>query len=183
MPSFKDIPQYTREGCHPTDVSLDILDDFVQRWTASYDWEMVPDFQRGHVWDEQRQIAFVEHVLRGGQGSNIIRLNCPGWQQHHQGALQTVDGLQRLTSCLRFVRGEIPAFGHYRYEYDDPHMLSRFLLRFQVNNLATRAEVLRWYLEINTGGVVHTESEIERVRHLLEKEKTTCPTNTICFPP
>ena len=171
MPSFKDIPQYTSERFQPTDVPLDILDDFVRRWTESHNWEMVPDFQRGHVWTEQDQIAFVEHILRGGQGSNIIRLNCPGWQRQRQGILQTVDGLQRLTACLRFVRDEIPAFGHCYSEYDDPIVLYRYHLRFQVNNLETRAEVLRWYLEINSGGIVHTESEIRRVRNLLDQEK------------
>ena len=170
MPRFNDIPQYTRDGNYGTDVSLNELDEFVGWWTRTHDWEMVPYFQRGHVWDEARQVAYVEHLLRGGKGSNIIRLNCPGWQRRYNGRLQTVDGLQRLTACLRFVRGEIPAFGHYYHEYEDPLALWRVLLRFQVNNLETRAQVLNWYLEINAGGVVHTDEELDRVRALLDRE-------------
>lgn len=171
MPRLSDVPPYTRDGHYETDVPLDMLDDFVVRWTDTHGWEMVPDFQRGHVWDEDRQTAFVEHLLRGGRGSNLIRLNCPHWQRNLRGTLQTVDGLQRLTACLRFVRNEIPAFGHRLQEYEDPGQLARHCLRIQVNNLETRAEVLRWYIEINAGGVVHTDEEIERVRQLLADEE------------
>lgn len=167
MPRLRDIPQYTQDGRYAVDVPLDILDDFVKRWTDTHHWEMAPDFQRGHVWDEERQIAFVEHLLRGGQGSNLIRLNCPGWQRKYNGNLQTVDGLQRLTACLRFVRGEITAFGHTCQEYEDQARLAMYTLRFRVNDLETRADILRWYLEINSGGIVHTEAELERVRGLL----------------
>lgn len=170
MPKFKDIPQYTQDGHYATDVPLDSLPEFVERWTRTHNWEMVPDFQRGHVWDEARQVAFVEHLLSGGQGSNTIRLNCPGWQRHLRGKLQTVDGLQRLTACLRFMTDEIPAFGYLRSEYEDQEALWKYQLRFQVNDLDTRAAVLKWYLEINSGGIVHTDEELERVQALLQEE-------------
>lgn len=42
--------------------------------------------------------------------------------------------------------------------------------QWSVNELRTRAEVLRWYLQLNSGGVVHTEEELARVRALLEAE-------------
>lgn len=170
MPRFKDITQYTQDGHYATDVPLDSLADFVERWTRTHNWEMVPDFQRGHVWDESRQIAFVEHLLRGGQGSNVIRLNCPGWQRNLKGTLQTVDGLQRVTACLRFVNDEIPAFGNLCSEHEDQEVLWKYQLRFQVNDLDSRADILRWYLEINSGGIVHTDDELQRVRDLLDAE-------------
>lgn len=44
-------------------------------------------------------------------------------------------------------------------------------LRFVVNELATRAEVLQWYIELNTGGTPHADAEIARVRSLLEAER------------
>ena len=43
-------------------------------------------------------------------------------------------------------------------------------LLFNVNNLKTKAEVLVWYIEFNTGGTVHTEEEINKVKMLLENE-------------
>jgi len=36
----------------------------------------------------------------------------------------------------------------------------------------TRAEVLTWYLQINAGGVVHSDEEIERVKELLKEEES-----------
>lgn len=32
--------------------------------------------------------------------------------------------------------------------------------------------VLQWYLDMNTGGTVHSEEEIARVRNLLEQEQS-----------
>lgn len=45
------------------------------------------------------------------------------------------------------------------------------MLKFNVNDLQTRTEVLRWYIEMNSGGVVHSDEEIERVKELLRQEE------------
>jgi hypothetical protein len=41
-------------------------------------------------------------------------------------------------------------------------------LKFNINDLKTKAEVLQWYLDFNTGGTVHSDEEITRVRKMLE---------------
>ena len=41
---------------------------------------------------------------------------------------------------------------------------------FKINDLATRKEVLQWYLDLNEGGVMHTEEEINKVRIMLNDE-------------
>ena len=81
-----------------------------------------------------------------------------------------VDGLQRLTAVRMFVRGELKVFGSYAYEYADRWNIIKHSLLFSMNTLKTREEVLRWYIEMNSGGVVHKKSEINRVRAMLEKE-------------
>ncbi|WP_235887963.1 hypothetical protein [Neobacillus paridis] len=78
--------------------------------------------------------------------------------------------MQRLTACLRFLRNEIPIFGHYLHEFEDKIPIDVDIL-WCVNTLPTRKEVLKWYLELNEGSVPHTEEEIERVKALLEKEE------------
>lgn len=130
---------------------------------------MEPDFQRGHVWTEAQQVAFVEYGLMGGESSMVLTTNCPGWMGDFRGPWVLVDGLQRLTAVLRFVRGEIPAFGHRVGEYGD-RIHSDVVFRLRVCELPTRAEVLKLYLLMNAGGVVHSPEEIARVRGLLEKE-------------
>ena len=39
--------------------------------------------------------------------------------------------------------------------------------RWHVNDLSTYSEVLQWYLDLNSGGTVHTEEELNRVQQLL----------------
>ncbi len=44
----------------------------------------------------------------------------------------------------------------------------QYRLRFQAFAFRTRRELLQCYLDINADGMVHSESEIERVKALLE---------------
>ena len=36
------------------------------------------------------------------------------------------------------------------------------------NNLKTKKEVLQWYIDMNTGGTLHTAEEIKRVKKLID---------------
>ena len=170
MPKFSDIRQYTSDSSHSSSMPLRYLVSHIDKLIEEHNLEMNPDFQRGHVWTEDKQIAFMEYLLRGGMGSDEIRLNQPGWMRDFSGPLVLVDGLQRLTACLRFLRNEIPACGYFRNEYEDDRTLNTIWLTLKTNNLQTRAEVLNWYVEINQGGVAHTDEEIDKVKGLLREE-------------
>lgn len=173
MIKYKDIERFTPHGNYEVNVSLNYLEEHIQSQMekgcgAAFD--MDPDFQRAHVWNDQQRIRFVEYLLRGGRSGLIIYTNCAGWQSDYRGPYVLVDGKQRLTACLKFVRNELPIFGgNYFKDFDKiPHDVG---LRWHVNDLKTRKEVLRWYLDLNSGGVVHTEEELDKVRELLKKEK------------
>lgn len=115
----------------------------------------------------------MEHLLKSGKGSNEIRFNCRDWMRNPEPPMVLVDGLQRLTAARLFVANKLPVFGYVLQEYEDWKISIRNIglsLSFRINDLPTRKHVLKWYLEINAGGVVHTESELNRVRQLLEKE-------------
>lgn len=67
--------------------------------------------------------------------------------------------------------GKIPVFGSYIHEYkNEPDIL---IARFSWNiaALETREEVLKWYLNFNAGGTVHTKEELQKVMDLLIKER------------
>lgn len=136
--------------------------------------DLNPDFQRGHVWTEDKQIAYVEFCLRDGQSSREILFNHPNWQSSYKGQMVLIDGKQRLEAVRKFLRNELPIFGNnFLNNFDDPKRLLKMngaYFIFRVNNLKTRKEVLTWYLQLNSGGVVHTKEELDRVRSLLEKE-------------
>jgi hypothetical protein len=171
--NFKDIPQYTRDGNYRVNISWNYLEESLkgyQERTSVAALDLDPDFQRGHVWKESQQRAFVEHVLRGGVGSKEIRFNCAGWMHDFRGPFVIVDGKQRLEAARKFLRSELKVFGHYFNEFEGEIRMIRTDFIFNINDLATRKEVLQWYLDINTGGVVHTADEIQKVRDLLAKE-------------
>lgn len=115
---FRDIPPFTMAH-YKVDVSL----QEIERTLASYQKQglaLEPDFQRGHVWTETQQIRYVEYLLREGVSGRAIYFNQPGWMKDWHGDFVLVDGLQRLTACLRFLRNKIPAFGSYVCEYEGP---------------------------------------------------------------
>lgn len=172
---FADIPKFTEAGHYQVNVPWRYLEKTLDDYINELHLQLNPDFQRGHVWTKEQQIAYVEFILRGGKSARVIYFNCPNWHYRYSSddELVCVDGLQRLTAALAFLHNEIPAFGHYYNEYEDKLPFEVDFL-FNVNDLKTKAEVLQWYIEMNTGGTPHTNSEIERVKTLLkaEQEKT-----------
>lgn len=169
---FRDIPQFTRAGAYQVNIPWVHLEKTLDDYINHLNLQLCPDFQRGHVWTKKQQIAYVEYILRGGKSARVIYFNCPHWQGGYmpkEGEFVCVDGLQRLTAVLAFLHNEIPAFGCYYKDYEDglPIMTD---FSFNVNELNTRAEVLQWYIEMNSGGTPHTNGGIERVKKLLDQE-------------
>jgi len=154
---YSQIPQLTSVGNYQINICLSEVMDTINSWTEKHKLEL------------NQQISFVEFMLRGGKSARVIYFNHPGWMDDWKGNMVCVDGLQRLTACMRFINNEIPVFGHYYKEFEGWMPLDVDLL-FNVNNLKTKAEVLVWYIEFNTGGTVHTEEEINKVKMLLENE-------------
>jgi len=168
---FSQIPQMSRPA-YVVDHMLSGLTKTIadyQNDTAS-PLNLEPDFQRFHVWTPEQQTSYVEFLLRGGQSSRDLYFNCPGWHSGHPSTFELVDGKQRLEACLGFLNGTVSVFsGLYRGDFTDKPF--HVTLRFHINSLQTREEVLRWYLDINSGGVVHSEEELEKVRTLLSEEQ------------
>lgn len=165
---FKDIPKLTSDGTYQTNVSLEYAVKWIDEQITDCGLQLNPDFQRGHVWTQEQQIKYIEYLLRGGKSARTIYFNQSGWMRDFKGDFVCVDGLQRLTAVIKFINNEIPVFGYYYNEFED--RLHNVDLIFNVNNLKTRKEVLQWYIEFNSGGTIHTEEEINRVKKLLEQE-------------
>ena len=178
MPKFIDIEHYMTDGHYQVSIPMHDVPHYIRRYEENFGLQVNPDFQRGHVWTEDKQIAFVEHILKAGKGSNIIRFNNPFWmsgrkpRKNDYQDMVLVDGLQRVTAITRFVQNEIPAFGYLYNDYEDAPSWTDHVLLFNVNNLKSREQVLQWYLEINAGGVVHTDEELDKVRDLLAAERS-----------
>lgn len=170
---FKDIKRFTSDGNWQADFEIEGLMKFIDTHIKEYDLQLNPDFQRGHVWTEDQQIKWLEFFFRGGRTSRVIYLNKPDWYGttvSDYNDFVCVDGLQRLTAIRRFINNEIPIFGTYYKDFEDSPSFIRDSISVNINNLQSKAEVLQWYLEMNTGGTPHSGDELEKVKILLQQE-------------
>jgi len=188
--SFRELEKrFTSTPNYRVNIPWDYLEDNLNRYmneregTALLDLE--PDFQREHVWTIAQQIKYVEYILQGGMSGREIYFNCVGWMKDWKGPFVIVDGKQRLHAARQFIANKLPVFGELHPKpvtglFDDKgdvqykgylrseiegrlSMNAQFI--FAINDLKTQAEVLKWYLEMNTGGTPHTEQRLsESVR-------------------
>jgi len=167
---FSDIPRLTKSAPYCVTQPWSSLVERVDNYCKEDGFDVDPDFQRGYVWSEAQKTRYVEFMLRGGTSASNIYTNHPGWMKDWKGPYQLVDGKQRLQAALGFMRGKVRAFGLFNHQYEDVLRFSGPHFNWHVNDLQTRAEVLQWYLEMNSGGTVHTQEELEKVRALIAKE-------------
>ena len=177
---WDEIPQLT--ACRNSGADWSLFKefcDYIEREEAE-GLVLNPDFQRGHVWTEEQQTAYIEYLLMGGLSGRTIYLNAKNIEVQDY---VCVDGLQRITAMQRFYHDEIPAYGHRYSEFEGRLNSVRFTVRVVTNDLQTREEVLQWYLELNSTGTPHTKKELDRVKVLLNREREinsrqrTTPTN------
>lgn len=170
---FRDIPQFTQKGSWECDFDFKDLLKFIDKQIEIYGLQLNPDFQRGHVWTEEQQIAWIEFFLKGGKTGRVLYFNYPSWggsfvKDGEYDDFVCVDGLQRITAIRRFVNDEIPVFGSFFSEYEDEMSLMRNSVRININNLRSKKEVLQWYVDMNAGGTPHTDEEIQRVQLMIK---------------
>ncbi len=149
---FADIPPFTKSGEWECSFGLDRLVAWVAEQQAEAGLNLDPDFQRGHVWTTRQQVKFPEFLLRRGRTSRTIYFNFPWWNQISPtvGEFVIVDGKQRLHAITRFILGEIRAFGCAFHEFTDSPRVTQ-TMQVNVNDLPSRADVLQYYLDLNTG--------------------------------
>lgn len=174
---FKDIPQFTSDGTYKVNYPLPSLVKFIDEEVEEMGLQLNPEFQRGHVWTEEQQIAWLEYHLKGGKSGNTIYLNNPMWHSVKDPSKDVytdyvcVDGLQRLTAAKRFVNNEIKVFGSYYKDFEDSIRVLPHTIILNVNDLKTEREVLQWYIDMNSGGTPHSKEEIERVKNLIHNAR------------
>lgn len=169
---FSDIPKMTRTGRNESAYDLKGFVRTIEKYIHEDELNLYPDFQRGLVWTEEQQIAYVEFLLRGGKTGTVVYLNHPGWMtDFNPGTVgfTCVEGVQRITALSRFCHNDLPVFGSFLSEFEDRIPASVWLY-ININNLQTRKEVMQWYVDMNSGAVAHTPEEIVRVRKLIELE-------------
>lgn len=139
-------------------------------------FELNPDFQRGVVWSQDQQIAYIESLLKGkiSESLRTITINRLYEDERVEDdffGVCVIDGLQRLTSLIKFSKGEFNIFNNQLSHEDlkkSSYSLACMYVKFQVMEFKRKNDVLEYYIDINTGGTVHTDDELKRVRSLIK---------------
>lgn len=170
MARFQDIPVFTPNPTYCVDVSLSYLPQFYSEMILENHLNVCPEFQRGYVWTTEQKIRYVEFFLRGGYSGRDIYCNCPGWKSGGIKSHVLVDGKQRLDALFGFLNSEFPVFGgSFNKDFEDRPNRLHCGLRWHINDLKTYDEVLKWYVDLNSGGTVHSPNEISHVQGLIGK--------------
>lgn len=167
---WRNLPKLTRLGSYEVCQPLDYFKESLDRYVVEYGLNLLPDFQRGHVWKVEQKVKYIEFLLKGGETNNVFYFNHPGWMNSFKGEFVIVDGLQRLTAITDFIDEKFTVFDNLHYSEID--LSGNWGVKFNINNLKTRREVLNWYLEINENATPHTIEELERVKSLLGEESS-----------
>lgn len=172
-------PKFNKpRGNYRIDVSWDFVERNLERLSErngqSIDDILNPPFQRGHVWTEEQQIAYIEYIIKGGDSGKDVYFNCATWNKSGGDPnVYCIDGLQRITAVRRFINNEIAIFDNI-YLKDTSgidtldHAFSWHVLDFQSYD-----EILDWYIDLNDAGTPHTKKELNRVRKMKEELNET----------
>lgn len=168
---FNDIEQFPHSH-YRVSVDLDDVEAVLNRYDRpdmGSPLILNPEWQRGHVWSQEQKTAFIEYFLKGGTTGREIYFNCSSWGTDYNTPTYCVDGLQRLTAAMEFVKNEFKAFGHYYGEFDGSPRMIRNSFSFNVLCVRNKRDLLKVYIDFNSGGTPHNPSEIERIKKMLEE--------------
>lgn len=180
MPKFSDIPQLIGFGNYSITVGLTYVKRQLSVFTEECDLDLEPEFQRDYVWNHEQKERYIEFLLRGGNTGRDILFNYADWGVNVKSKrdlsddpivnrMVIVDGKQRLSAVTGFMDNNVKAFGYFYCDFTDKLRQTLVNLIFHVNELGTRKEILEWYLQLNSGGTVHTEEELTKVRKMIEQ--------------
>ena len=85
------------------------LESFLDKY-AEGEYDFDPDYQRGLVWTKEQKQAFIKALMIGKAEIQPIFIRNP---KKRERGLEVLDGKQRLTTILEYVRGEFEVEGFY----------------------------------------------------------------------
>lgn len=138
-------------------------------WIDSQTLQLRPAYQRNFIWDIRKQSALIESLM--------LRIPIPAvyFDEDMEGNRTVVDGMQRLTSIYRFIKGEFPLQGlRYLRKYEGYRfrdMDKRYQLRIEdtqmtVNILDARCPdiiKIEIFRRVNTEGIPLNAQEVRNI--------------------
>lgn len=177
------------------DVGFEDIERTVENLNNLLPLDLNPEFQRGHVWTHEQSVAYIEALFMNklSKQAKIISFNRTGYSKQINenssdyderltNKMLCIDGLQRLTALLNFIRNpEFCVFPEtekelgYKLNYETMKQHRAlwdldYYIRFEFYEFDTYAELLKFYLDFNSGGTVHSDEEIQRISEMYKAE-------------
>lgn len=119
------------------DPSTHVISDFLD-WSNSGRLELQPDFQRKEVWSKSAKIMLIDTILRNIPMPKIfLQTELRGQEPYRI----VIDGQQRLTAILGFIRGEFGLESPYEGAFSG--------MKFVDIPLYAQTKVLRYRVDVN----------------------------------
>ena len=160
-------------------IEFSYLESQIER-NLRYGLDLNPEFQRQHVWTEAQRVAYLEHILTGGETGKDILLGDTGEPgiDGKSPNFVIIDGRNRLAAIRAFVAGEIRVFAGRGgraegWKWDElgislrrSHIAS---VRWSIVRASSLSNLVALYLKFNEGGTPHAAADLDRARAIRER--------------
>jgi hypothetical protein len=157
---------------YQVNIGLMHLEDTIHE---QYKVDMDPEYQRSYVWSDMQKQKFVGAFLENHKAIPPFWFNWVSKDFKHSHS-EIVDGKQRLSACIGWVNGDFEAIcpSGIKVHFDDLDEIDRISLSNYYSMEwcfvdLSRKEVMEFYIRLNSGGTIHSDDELERVKGLIKE--------------
>lgn len=133
-----------------------------------------PDYQRGEVWDDDDRQKLLDSLFNGRDIGRFVFKELPYTRiEKDRCYYEIVDGKQRMLTLLAYFENRFPYKGVYYNDLsskDKDWLMNAPIGVAEINQSATRAEVLEVFLALNEGGKPVAKEILDHARELLKGE-------------
>jgi len=128
----------------------------------------IPKFQRdNNKWSKEMQVAFIENVVEGYRPTITLFTFDSIYSKISYSRCWILDGLQRLTAIIKFLNGELKAFGRTYEELKEfsPIKLTGYFEGYvRIYRFRSMPDVIDFYIDINKN-ITHSKEDIQKAKN------------------
>lgn len=130
---------------------------------------VLPDFQRGHKWTQEQDVAFIESIILGHHPGtfkynstlhlDVVEID---GREVFPFNLWLLDGQQRITALDSYWSDDFPVFDLYWSEVPlrDQRRFNSSVFPASEYQLGSYEELVEVYWTLNRGGTAHTDEDM-----------------------